>query len=68
MLNSQLREDYYAGLDDRYFLTFDEAKEKKHAIDFGVTPPAPAPRTPGVTVIDNVSLKDVLPYMDWVCK
>merc|ERR1712238_505449 len=35
----ELREDYYAGLDDRYFLTFDEAKEKKHAIDFDANPP-----------------------------
>jgi len=61
----ELREDYYAGLDDRYFLTYDEAKEKKCAIDFDAIPPASAPNTLGVTAIDYVSLKDVLPYMDW---
>ena len=61
-----MREDYYAGLEDRYFLTFDQAKKQKLVIDFAATPPAQAPTTIGVTVIDNVSLDDVVPYMDWV--
>lgn len=62
----QMREDYYAGLEDRYFLTFDQSKKQKLVIDFDATPPAPAPKTIGVTVIDNISLADVVPYMDWV--
>ena len=61
-----MREDYYAGLEDRYFLTFDQAKEHKLVIDFDAVPPAPAPNKPGVTLIDNVTLEDIVPYMDWV--
>mmetsp|Transcript_24210 Transcript_24210/g.49556 ORF Transcript_24210/g.49556 Transcript_24210/m.49556 type:complete len:671 (+) Transcript_24210:2-2014(+) len=61
----EMREDYYAGLEDRYFLTFDQAKEQKLVIDFDAVPPAPAPNKLGVTVIDNVSLEDVVPYIDW---
>jgi 5-methyltetrahydrofolate--homocysteine methyltransferase len=63
---SQMREDYYAGLEDRYFLTFDQAKKQRLVIDFEASPPAPAPGMIGVTVIDNVELEDVVPYMDWV--
>lgn len=62
----QLREDYYAGLEDRYFLTFDQAKKQKIDIDFDAVPVAPQPNKLGVTVIDNVSLEDVVPYIDWV--
>ena len=61
-----MREDYYAGLEDRYFLTYDQAKEQKLVIDFNEDPPAPAPNKIGVTVIDDVSLEDVIPYIDWV--
>ncbi len=61
-----MREDYYAGLEDRYFLTFEQAKEQKLVIDFEAVPPAPAPNKLGVTVIDSVSLEDVVPYIDWV--
>lgn len=61
----EMREDYYAGLEDRYFLTFDQAKEQRLSIDFDATPPAVAPKKLGVTVIDNVSLEDVVPYIDW---
>ena len=64
---SQLREDYYAGLEDRYFLTHEQAKEQKFKIDFDANPPAPAPKKMGVTVIDQVTLEDVVPYIDWVC-
>ena len=63
---SQMREDYYAGLEDRYFLTFDQAKKQRLVIDFDATPPAPAPSNIGVTVISDVKLEDVVPYMDWV--
>lgn len=60
-----MREDYYAGLEDRYFLDFDKAKAAKKNIDFDAVPPAPTPNKLGITVIDNVSLQDVVPYMDW---
>jgi len=61
-----MREDYYAGLEDRYFLTFEQAKKQKLVIDFDDTPPAPRPNKLGVTVVDNVKLEDVVPYIDWV--
>jgi 5-methyltetrahydrofolate--homocysteine methyltransferase len=61
-----MREDYYAGLEDRYFLTFEQAKQQRFRIDFDQSPPAPAPNNLGVTVIDSVSIADVVPYIDWV--
>mmetsp|Transcript_11469 Transcript_11469/g.19060 ORF Transcript_11469/g.19060 Transcript_11469/m.19060 type:complete len:1422 (-) Transcript_11469:114-4379(-) len=61
----EMREDYYAGLEDRYFLTFEQAKERKIKIDFDAVPPPPAPKKLGVTVIDTVNLADIVPYMDW---
>merc|ERR1712086_1138604 len=61
----EMREDYYAGLEDRYFLEFEKAKEQKLVTDFDAVPPAPAPKKLGVTVIDDVSLQDVVPYIDW---
>lgn len=62
----EMREDYYAGLEDRSFLTFDEAKKEKKVIDFDAAPPAPVPNKLGITVIDSVNLADVVPYIDWV--
>ena len=62
----EMREDYYAGLEDRNFLTFEEAKKEKKVIDFDASPPAPVPNKLGVTVIDSVNLADVVPYIDWV--
>jgi cobalamin-dependent methionine synthase I len=53
-------------LEDRYFLTHDQAKEQKLSIDFDSNPPAPIPNKLGVTVIDNVSIADIVPYIDWV--
>lgn len=61
----EMREDYYAGLEERYFLTFEEAKEQKFKIDFDAAPPALAPSELGVTAIENVSLEDIVPYIDW---
>jgi len=60
-----MREDYYAGLEDRYFLTFDQAKAQKLVIDYDNVPVAPTPKKIGVSAIDNVSLEDVVPYIDW---
>jgi len=61
----EMREDYYDGLEDRNFLTFEEAKASKFDIDFDKFPPQPPPRKTGVTVIDSTSLEDILPYIDW---
>jgi len=61
---AEMREDYYAGLEDRHFLSFEDAKKEAVKIDFDATPPAPCRKT-GVTLIDKVTLKDVVPYIDW---
>merc|ERR1712157_190417 len=61
----EIREDYYAGLEDRYFLSFDDSKKQKQIVDFNAVPPAPTPNKTGISVIDYVSLKDVVPYIDW---
>ena len=61
-----MREDYYAGLEDRYFLTFEKAKEQKFVIDFESVPPVTAPKKLGTTSIDSVSLEDIVPYIEWV--
>ena len=59
-------EDYYAGLQDRYFLTFEKAKEKKFVIDFDSVSPVTALKKLGITSIDYVSLDYIVPYIDWV--
>jgi len=61
----EMREDYYAGLEDRYFLTYEQAKQQKFKIDFDAVPPPPAPKKIGITVIDSVKIADVVPYIDW---
>jgi 5-methyltetrahydrofolate--homocysteine methyltransferase len=61
----EMREDYYAGLEDRYFLSFEQAKKQKMVIDFDKAPPAPVPNKLGITVIDHVKIADIVPYIDW---
>ena len=61
-----MREDYYAGLEDRYFLTFEKAKEQKFVIDFDIVLPVIAPKKMSITSIESVSLEDIVPYIDWV--
>jgi 5-methyltetrahydrofolate--homocysteine methyltransferase len=60
----ELREDYYAGLEERYFLDFDKAKKAKLEIYFDAHPVAPTPNQLGVKVVDNVSLEVIFPYID----
>mmetsp|Transcript_105704 Transcript_105704/g.305639 ORF Transcript_105704/g.305639 Transcript_105704/m.305639 type:complete len:653 (+) Transcript_105704:923-2881(+) len=62
---TELREEYYAGLEDRKFVDLEKAAKKKYAIDFDATPVAPMPNECGVHVIDNYTLDMVLPYIDW---
>ncbi len=62
----EMREDYYAGLEDRNFLTHEQAQKEKKVIDFDTFPPAPVPNKVGITIIDSVKIADVVPYIDWV--
>ena len=61
-----MREDYYAGMQDRYFLTFEKAKEQEFVIDFDSVPLVTTPKKLGITSIDSVSFEDIFPYIDWV--
>jgi len=61
---SDIREEYYAGLEERNYVTMAKAQKKKYAIDFDAKPPCKSKFT-GVTVIDDMTVEDVLPYLDW---
>lgn len=62
----ELREEHYAGQEERHYLTFEKACAKGRKIDFQKRPPAPPPLKPGITVVTgNYALDDVLDYMDW---
>ena len=61
----ELREVDYTGLKKRYFLDFDKAKKAKLEIYFDAHPVAPIPNQLAVNVVDNVSLEDVVPCIDW---
>ena len=43
-------------------LSLADARANGHTIE---TPPVPAPKTPGLMVVDDVSVADLVPYMDW---
>jgi 5-methyltetrahydrofolate--homocysteine methyltransferase len=62
----EMRDDYYASLDDRYFLTHAQAMERRCVIDFDAIPPAPTPNKLGITVIDSIKVADIVKYIDWV--
>ena len=62
---TELREEYYAGLEDRKFVDLAKAQDKKYEIVFEAMPVPPIPNECGVHVIDNYTLDMVLPYIDW---
>ena len=62
----ELREEHYAGQEERHYLTFAKAQSKGKKIDFVKRPPAPPPSKQGITVVTgNYALDDVLDYIDW---
>lgn len=61
----ELREEHYAGLEERAMKTLDQPKRLGCHIDFAERPPAPMPNQLGLTTIDYYSLEDVVPYIDW---
>jgi len=60
----ELREDHYASLENRVFLSLEEARKKRKMIDFKASPPVDAPKNGGVQVI-TMELDEVLPFIDW---
>jgi 5-methyltetrahydrofolate--homocysteine methyltransferase len=61
---ADIREEYYAGLEERKYVDMAKAQKKKYAIDFAAKPPVKAATT-GITVVDWMSLEDVIPFIDW---
>lgn len=63
---SELRDEFYAGLEDRRYLALAEARTKAPRIDW--SDPANAPVKPAVLgskLYADYSIEEVLPYIDW---
>jgi len=60
----EMREDYFASLENRSYLTMKEAQDSRLKIDFVADPPAPAPKQLGVHVVTK-SIDEVIPFIDW---
>merc|ERR1711988_233958 len=50
---ADIREEYYAGLEERKYLSMPAAQKKKYMIDFDAMPPQPKPNKLGAIVIEN---------------
>ena len=62
---TEMREEFYAGLEDRKYLTLEKARATVQPVDFTVPPNIPVtPKFCGAKSIE-VSIDDVLPYIDW---
>ncbi|AFM12772.1 methionine synthase [Turneriella parva] len=59
---TQIREDYLSGKKDRQFLSLPDARALAPQLQ-----PAPVkvPNKLGITLLDNVRLGDLVPYIDW---
>jgi 5-methyltetrahydrofolate--homocysteine methyltransferase len=61
----ELREDWYAGLDDMKTVPIKLAREKACKIDFVARPPACTPKMLGVKALGDYKVKDVVDLIDW---
>jgi 5-methyltetrahydrofolate--homocysteine methyltransferase len=66
-LYEEMREEYYAGLEERNLLPYAEAVDKRFRINWQETPPACAPVSGifGAQSILDFPLEDVVAYIDW---
>eukprot|EP01084_Bolivina_argentea_P315896 547445_1 len=60
----ELREQYFSGLEERPYLSMNDAINRRKLLDFGPEMLPPSPRTLGATRIEY-SLEDVVDYIDW---
>jgi len=60
----EMREEYYASLSDRKFLTLDKARSKSLSVDWKTNIP-PVPSMLGIKTFLNFPLQDLVPYIDW---
>lgn len=61
----ELREEHYAGLEERKFISLKEARDRKYRIDFVENPPACRPGLLGTRSFNNFPLEDIVDYIDW---
>lgn len=64
-LYDEMREDYYAGLEERNLLPFEKAIEQRLKIDWVKEPCAGKPKKAGIQVEKNYPLSEVVPFIDW---
>jgi len=60
----ELREDHYASLASRKFLTLEKARAKMLVVDWSAVK-IPKPKLIGTKTFKNYDLKELLPYIDW---
>jgi 5-methyltetrahydrofolate--homocysteine methyltransferase len=60
----EMREDHYASLASRKFITLEKARSKMLQVDWKAAPP-PKPKLLGTKVFTDYPLAELLPYIDW---
>merc|ERR1712070_1031936 len=62
----ELRDDFYAGLEDRHYLSIKEAEEKRLKVDWSLPEHAPVkPNVIGTKVYKDFPIEDVVRAIDW---
>merc|ERR1719329_332138 len=61
---AELREEFYAGLEDRKFFDLKKARQQMMMIDWKAAPP-PKPKLVGKKVFKNFPIEDVVHAIDW---
>jgi 5-methyltetrahydrofolate--homocysteine methyltransferase len=59
----EIREDHYAGLEDKRTVSLEIAKKKKHVIDFSKVAKAPVQGCGSKSI--EYEIKDLIPFIDW---
>ena len=61
-----MREEFYAGLEDRKYLPLVEAQKRALKVDWAAPKNAPVrPQQLGTVVYEDFPLQEVVPYIDW---
>ena len=65
-LYAEMREEHYASLEERKFLSLDKCREKSMKVDWKNRPAPPVkPSFLGCRQYNNVPLKELVPFIDW---
>jgi len=63
---AEMRDEFYAGLEDRKYLTLADARKKQFKVDWADPINKPVqPKVLGATVYNNYPIEDVIDYIDW---